>query len=162
MAMARSSTSEAAEDLAAVHCPDGHLNSPQAPACRVCGRAIVDRVIVRVHRPQLGRLCRQDAPDLPVTGSIVVGRQPEWHGHGGPPPLLISLTDPEQNLSRSHLQVSVSEWDVGVTDLGSRNGTVIQLPSGRRQQLEPHQRVIVVPSSVIILADIATLWFEVP
>lgn len=147
--------------LFAVSCPSRHLNPPEATSCRVCGRPVTPRQPVRVHRPQLGRLCRPGLPDLPVAGPMILGRRPEWHGPG-PSPQLVTVHDPVQNISRSHVSVSVSGWDVAVTDLGSSNGTRLELPNGQNRALVPHRPITIVPSTIIVLADILKIWFQVP
>ena len=144
-----------------VRCPDDHVNPPHATSCRVCGHEVTDRHPIQVQRPQLGRLCTPGLPDRPIVGPMLLGRRPEWPGPP-PSPDLVTIPDPEQSISRSHLAVSVSGWDVSVTDLGSSNGTRLDLPDGQNLTLVPHRPVVIVPSTTIVLADVVQIWFQVP
>jgi hypothetical protein len=51
---------------------------------------------------------------------------------------------------------------VSAIDLGSGNGSVVQLPTGKRVELRPRVPMIIEPSSVIILADVLTVAYELP
>ena len=104
----------------------GHLNHPQARYCHRTGQRLEGRVgpPVTGPRPPLGVLCVDDGVSWPLTGDLVVGRDPRRHDlvtDGTAESFL--LDDGSGELSRAHLLVTLRGWDIRVADLGSSNGT---------------------------------------
>ena len=60
-----------------------------------------------------------------VVGSVLVGRAPARDRARTPDAALLTVTSPSHDISRTHLEVSASGWDVVVTDLHSTNGTYV-------------------------------------
>ena len=69
-----------------------------------------------------------DGESVPLFGDTVLGRSPELdprvrRGEATP----LTLDDPTAEMSRCHALLRVNRWEVEVIDLGSRNGTALQM-----------------------------------
>lgn len=82
----------------------------------------------------------------PLSQPILVGRAPSVSKvSGGQIPRLLTIAGPDQDISRNHAQFAVAGGTVVVTDLHSRNGTLVVLPGRPPQQLRQGE-----PTSVIV------------
>lgn len=89
---------------------------------------------------------------------LVIGRAPSATALGGGKiPRLVTMTTPNQDISRTHAQISVEGGTVVVTDLHSSNGTIVILPGRPAQKLREGETTVVIPGTVIDLGDGATL-----
>ncbi|MGN7800857.1 FHA domain-containing protein [Leifsonia sp. 22587] len=97
----------------------------------------------------------------PLSSPVVVGRAPSATAvpslRGARP---VTLTSAEDDISRSHVAVAVEGDSVVVTDLHSRNGTMIVLPGNAPQKLRSGEPTTVVLGTVIDLGSGATLTVE--
>jgi len=97
----------------------------------------------------------------PLSAPVVVGRAPSVTAvpslRGARP---VTLTSAEDDISRSHVAVAVEGDSVVVTDLHSRNGTMIVLPGKSPQKLRSGEPTTVVLGTVIDLGSGATLTVE--
>lgn len=94
----------------------------------------------------------------PLDRPIIFGRSPSAErAPADNIPRLIALTTPDQQLSRNHAQVAVEGETVVVTDLHSRNGTLVVLPGKPPQQLRAGHPTPVVVGTIIDLGDGAML-----
>ena len=75
-------------------------------------------------------------------------------------PHLVQLASPGNDISRSHVRVSLENWFVQVTDLGSTNGTVVTLPGQPPVRLRPHDPFTILPGTSVSIADEITLRYE--
>ncbi|TFD30039.1 FHA domain-containing protein, partial [Cryobacterium cryoconiti] len=102
---------------------------------------------------------------LPGGGREALGQQPVVIGRapsvsqvpGGQLPRLVSLGGADQDISRNHVRVTVEGDTVVVTDLLSRNGTVIVLPGRPPQKLRKGEAASVLVGTVIDLGGGVTL-----
>jgi hypothetical protein len=102
---------------------------------------------------------------LPGGGREALGHQPVVIGRapsvsqvpGGQLPRLVSLGGADQDISRNHVRVTVEGDTVVVTDLLSRNGTVIVLPGRPPQKLRKGEAASVLVGTVIDLGGGVTL-----
>ena len=91
-----------------------------------------------------------------LDGTVVVGRAPSaTRVPAGNIPRLVTMTTPNQDISRPHAQISVE------TDLHSSNGTFVVLPGRSPQKLRAGEPTPVVVDTVIDLGDGATLTVRV-
>ena len=67
------------------------------------------------------------------------------------------MNTPNQDISRTHVEVSVEGGTVVVTDLHSSNGTTVTLPGMPSQRLRPGEPAAVILGAIIDLGDGATL-----
>jgi hypothetical protein len=113
-----------------VHCANGHFNDPAVPYCQLCGISMAQRTHVTVlgPRPPLGVLLLDDGATFRLDADYVVGREPHSNPAvtQGARPLRVSK--PAGGVSRQHLRVTLSGWTVHIVDLGSVNGTLLELP----------------------------------
>ncbi|HEX8508731.1 MAG TPA: FHA domain-containing protein [Propionibacteriaceae bacterium] len=109
----------------------------------------------------------QDFDDLPVatlvmsdgnrfdlSGPIRIGRAPSASTDESGV-LLVTVLSPEQDISRSHVQVEPWDGSVVVTDLRSTNGTILVRPggAGAGERLIADEPVLVPTGSVLELGD---------
>ena len=159
---------------AAVRPVDDDAGSPSATG-------IEDRTVVASDLAQLrakrragrGRPAAEEAPTPaffvelstggrePLDQPLVIGRAPSAAALGGDRiPRLITMTTPNQDISRTHAQISVEGGTVVVTDLHSRNGTIVTLPGRAAQKLREGETTPVIPGTIIDLGDGATLTVQ--
>jgi hypothetical protein len=97
----------------------------------------------------------------PLSAPVVVGRAPSVSAvpslAGARP---VTLTSAEDDISRSHVAVAVEGDSVVVTDLHSRNGTLIVLPGKSPQKLRAGEPTTVVVGTLIDLGSGATLTVD--
>jgi hypothetical protein len=85
---------------------------------------------------------------------LIVGRAPSVSQvSGGVLPRLISVAGTDQDISRNHLRFTVEGDTVVVTDLNSRNGTVIVLPGKAPQKLRGGESTSIIVGTVIDLGS---------
>jgi hypothetical protein len=133
-----------------VVCARQHFNDPNVRYCRQCGIGIEQRVgnVQRRPRPPLGVLVLDDGAGFTLDTNYVLGREPALDAEvaaGRARPLRIS--DPDGTVSRLHLRVSLVDWQVEVTDLGSANGSAVYPAAGPEARLMPHDPVIIEPGT---------------
>jgi hypothetical protein len=92
---------------------------------------------------------------------LVIGRAPSASTLGGGLiPRLITMTTVNQDISRTHAQIAVEGETVVVTDLHSRNGTLVTMPGRPAQKLREGEPTVVIPGTVVDLGDGATLTVQ--
>ncbi|MGN6274030.1 MAG: FHA domain-containing protein [Protaetiibacter sp.] len=93
--------------------------------------------------------------------ALVLGRSPSVSGvPGGQLPRLVTLSSGDQDISRSHVRIALEGGTVVVTDLHSRNGTSIVLPSGETQKLRGGEPTPVIVGTVVDLGGGVELQVE--
>jgi hypothetical protein len=129
-----------------VRCPLDHHNHPDAEYCSACGRKMginATAVFVKGPRPPLGLFLLNDGGSIPLTTDLLIGRDATTHDDvraGKRQPVL--LADTSNVVSRHHLAITLHDWTVTVTDLGSANGTrIINGRNGASGALTAHQPV---------------------
>lgn len=136
-------TGDAADEsnwVVGIRCPLDHHNHPEAGYCSQCGRKMgINATIsfVRGPRPPLGLFLLDDGGAIPIATDLLIGRDATTH-----PDVVagtrqaVLLTDASNVVSRHHLAITLHEWTVTVTDLGSANGTIlIDAQTGHAQPL---------------------------
>ena len=99
------------------------------------------------------QLERADRGRESLSVPVVIGRAPSVSpvaAASGPHPRLITILD-DKDISRSHLRVAVEGDVVVVTDLASKNGTLVTLPGGSPRKLRGNEPTVVLPGTVIDL-----------
>jgi hypothetical protein len=141
-------------------CPHGHPNPPGTTRCRECGDPIQDLRPRTVAQPVLALLRASDGAEAAVDRTVLVGRAPAQSVGAGA--RLLTVPSPEQDISRTHLQVTPDGWRVLVTDLHSTNGTLLLPPgSSERRLLTPGEPVAVELGSMLELADGVSVLVDV-
>ncbi len=145
----------------AVSCPLGHLSHPAAAACRVCGSAIVDRSVVWAPRPVLSVLRFDSGKSVELDRSLLIGRRPSATDRTSDFGL-VAVDDPESSVSRSHVELTVEDWQIAVTDLGSTNGTVVEAPGEDPIRLRAHEPHVIAPGVRVVLGGSVTFDLAPP
>ncbi len=144
-------------------CKNGHFNDPRAQYCGVCGIGMVQLSLVprQSHRPPLGLLLLDDGMTLRLDTDYVIGRSPE------PAPDVVAgtarpvrLTDTDGSVSRRHVRITLDQWDVKLTDLGSVNGTFIEEPDTPMRPLQRGETVTMLPGTKIQVGTERTFRYE--
>lgn len=133
----------------AVHCPARHPNPVHASHCRICASPIADRDQLIIPRPTLGWLTLSAVLAYPLDRDMVFGRSPSAPARAQQPPRLVVIGDQDEQMSRSHLHVTIIDWQVFAADLGSLNGTMITLPDRNPQQLRANEPTLIIPGTVV-------------
>lgn len=148
-----------------VYSPRGFFNHPDARYCSRTGvkmGASHTRVLVEGTRPPLGVLTLDDGTTLGVQWDTVVGRDPSIDARvaeGAAFPFVV--TDDARTVSRAHALLELVDWDVMISDLGSRNGTWVRTdPASTPTRLEPGERRVLHSGAVVWVGDRSFLYSE--
>jgi hypothetical protein len=98
------------------------------------------------------QLERHDGSRESLSRPVLIGRSPvaATAPASGPEARLITIVD-DPDISRTHLRVAVEGDAVVVTDLGSKNGTLITLPGSSPRKLRGSEPTVVLPGTLIDL-----------
>jgi hypothetical protein len=91
-----------------------------------------------------------------LDGPVVVGRMPSGSATAGVVPQLVTIAG-AKDISRSHVRFTIEGDSVVVTDLNSRNGTIVRQPGKNPQQLRASEPTVVLPDTVVDLGGGVTL-----
>jgi hypothetical protein len=133
-------------------CAFGHPNRPGSSRCRVCGQHVDNASPRLVQRPVLAQLVTATGARAEVNGTVLIGRAPSPRPGDGDAALL-SVSSPNSDISRTHVKVSVHDWDIVATDLNSTNGTTLVRPGQPPVRMMPGTPVTVEPGTVLDLGD---------
>lgn len=145
-----------------VGCKNGHFNDPAVAFCALCGSSMAQasRVPVWGSRPPLGVLVFDDGTTCALTQDQVVGRAPDTDeavaaGQARPVPLRGPL------VSRLHARLVLRDWQVGIVDTGSANGTYLQ-PHGHADwtRLVPGAVTALVPGASVAIGGHRVRYFS--
>lgn len=93
---------------------------------------------------------------------MLIGRSPIVSGEvRGRIPELVAVASPDQDVSRTHLEVRLEGWQVLVIDRDSTNGTTVELPGREPQRLRPDHPFPLPVGAVVSLAGEVDFTFEV-
>ncbi|WP_141847894.1 FHA domain-containing protein [Lapillicoccus jejuensis] len=146
----------------AVRCPQGHPNPPYAGSCRACGAPVPDQQPVRIARPPLGVLRLSSGDTVTLDRGVLLGRAPRTPDvPAGDRPHVVKVASPRKDVSRTHLEVTLDEWQVLVRDLQTTNGTTVALPGQAPVLLRSDEPRLIEPGTRISLADEVEVTFEV-
>lgn len=100
------------------------------------------------------QLVISDGTVVDLTQPVRIGRAPSPDGADADV-LLVTVRSPQQDISRTHLEVSEQEGQVVVTDLRSTNGTTVTVPGdGELPQRLPSGAPVAIPlGSVLDIGD---------
>ena len=106
------------------------------------------------HAPSLPlgptlQLERADGSREALNRPVLIGRSPAASGSASEARLITIVDDPD--ISRTHLRVAVEGDAVVVTDLGSKNGSIITLPGAAPRKLRASEPTVVLPGTLIDL-----------
>ncbi|MBK5250416.1 MAG: FHA domain-containing protein, partial [Actinomycetales bacterium] len=106
-------------------------------------------------------LAVSSGPRVVLDRPVLIGRAPESSRFAGnSAPRLVTVPSPQQDISRTHVEVRLEGGGVIVTDLGSTNGTVVEIPDSDPRRLHPGEGVPVPVGTLIDLGDGITVLVE--
>ncbi|GAA1409355.1 hypothetical protein AUR04nite_22300 [Glutamicibacter uratoxydans] len=146
-------------------CSGGHPNPPESTSCRTCHVKLSGQA-TRVRQPSMGRMFVTEQSSGPgsthlLTRSVIIGRQPVYKGPAGASePKLMKVLSPNNDISRSHVQVKIDGWHVELVDLGATNGTVLLREGQSPRRLGTKEAVLLLSGDVADLGDGVTLSFK--
>lgn len=93
--------------------------------------------------------------------TVIIGRRPRsTRASGANLPHLIAVESPQQDISRSHLEVRPEGDTVVVIDLHTTNGSTLLRPGADPVRLHPGEQTLVLSGDVVDLGDGVTVAFE--
>ena len=148
------------QQILARTCAHGHANPPSRETCAVCD-APLDGDAELAVRPPLGRVVVSTGQTVELDRPVVVGRRPRSpRTQSAELPRLVTVPSPQQDISRSHLEITLEGWHVLVSDMATTNGTTLLRTGQPPRRLHPSEPVLVVDGDVVDLGDGVTLVFE--
>jgi hypothetical protein len=108
-----------------------------------------------------GRIVLASGDVVTLDRPVIVGRRPRAQRvQGDVLPHLVTVPSPEQDVSRSHLEVRVEGRHVLVVDLDTTNGSVLHRTGTPPLRLSPGEAVLVLNGDIVDIGDGVTLLFE--
>ncbi|MDF2507158.1 MAG: hypothetical protein K0Q52_1017 [Microbacterium sp.] len=124
--------------------PTEVLDVPAVPGTASAGR-------IRLSTGQVAALDR----------TVIIGRRPRsTRASGANLPHLIAVESPQQDISRSHLEVRPEGDTVVIIDLHTTNGSTLLRPGADPMRLHPGEQTLVLSGDVVDLGDGVTVAFE--
>lgn len=150
---AQASPAAVGPQVLAVLCEQGHPNATHASSCRVCSSPL-GSTAVTVPRPSLGRIVLSTGEEVTLEQDIIIGRRPRSSaGAGRQPARLVIVPSPHKQISRSHCELRIDDWDVRLHDLGSNNGTYLTRPGQAPVRLDENVPTVLKPGDVVELGE---------
>lgn len=110
------------------------------------------RIVVRTPRVRF-RLTFGNGEDHQVVGHSLLGRRPTPQP-GEESPRLITISDPERSVSKTHLELGIENGTLWISDRWSSNGTVLITPHGVGRICDPGRRYEVEAGSTVEIGDV--------
>lgn len=116
---------------------------------------------VPARRPARGRIRLSTGRVVELERPVIIGRRPKsTRTTGADLPTLVAVDSPDQDISRSHVEIRAEGEHVLVTDLDTTNGTVLLRGGNEPVRLHPNEPTMVVTGDVLDLGDGVTVTFE--
>lgn len=108
-----------------------------------------------------GRIRMSTGQVVALDRTVIIGRRPRsTRASGANLPHLIAVESPQQDISRSHLEIRPEGDTVVVIDLHTTNGSTLLRPGADPVRLHPGEQTIVLTGDVVDLGDGVTVAFE--
>ena len=149
---------------------------PRHPQARVTGphaevgvlRAVPDVPLVETaaRAPGVGIERKRERPQetmvvVDLDRTVIIGRRPRsTRASGENMPHLVAVDSPQQDISRSHLEIRPEADSVVVIDLRTTNGSTLLRPGADPVRLHPGEQTLVLSGDVVDLGDGVTVTFE--
>lgn len=135
-------------------CASGHVNAPGTTGCVVCGAPVDDRSAAQRRRPEVAVAVLPSGERVPLGRGVVLGRRPRSRRvEDGRVPRLVTVESPSEDISRSHLELRVDDWNLVAVDLSSTNGTLLLREGSAPQRLRPEAATILQLGDRLDLGD---------
>lgn len=147
-------------EVLARSCFFSHANPPARSTCGQCGGGLSPTAQL-VERPSLGRVEVSTGESVDLSVPVVVGRFPQAQATASPvAQRLVTVPSPNQDISRSHLEIRLDGWHVLLVDLDTVNGTTLLRAGQPPRRLQPSEPTLVAVGDVADLGDGVTLSFQ--
>ncbi|MFZ4433960.1 MAG: FHA domain-containing protein [Microthrixaceae bacterium] len=93
-------------------------------------------------------LCFDTGEEIPLEPRILIGRDPEV-ADGDPEARLVPIADADRSVSKTHLEITLSNGTVHVSDRGSTNGSALLDPAGEPTPLDATTPVPLEPGATV-------------
>lgn len=108
-----------------------------------------------------GRIRMSTGQVVALDRTVIIGRRPRsTRASGANLPHLIAVESPQQDISRSHLEIRPEGDTVVVIDLHTTNGSTLLRPGADPVRLHPGEQTLVLSGDVVDLGDGVTVAFE--
>lgn len=108
----------------------------------------------------LGRLELSTGRTVLLDRGVVIGRRPRATRVGDDVPQLVTVDSPNQDISRSHIEVRREGESAVVTDLDTTNGTVLHRDGSTPMRLHPGEATMLLDGDVLDLGDEVTATYR--
>lgn len=113
------------------------------------------------RQPSRGRITLSTGRVVELERTVVIGRRPKsTRTSGADLPVLVAVDSPQQDISRSHVEIRSEGEHVLVTDLNTTNGSVLLRGGQEPVRLHPGEATMVVSGDVLDIGDGVTVTFE--
>jgi hypothetical protein len=137
------------------------ISLAQAQALRTADPQTAPPPLAPPRPPAPGRLRVSTGQVVPLNRTVVLGRRPRSTRITGTDlPHLIAVESPQQDISRSHVELRVEGDSIIATDLHTTNGTVLLRSGSDPVRLHPGEGTVVVSGDVLDLGDGITVAVE--
>jgi len=121
-------------------------------------------VLTAVDEPataSTGRIHLSTGQVIELDRTVIIGRRPRsTRASGSTMPHLVALESPQQDISRSHLEIRPESDSVVVIDLHTTNGSTLLRPGADPVRLHPGEQTLVLDGDTVDLGDGVTVRFE--
>ncbi|WP_439591907.1 FHA domain-containing protein [Microbacterium sp.] len=108
-----------------------------------------------------GRIRVSTGQVVTLDRTVIIGRRPRsTRASGANLPHLIAVDSPQQDISRSHLEIRPEGDTVVVIDLHTTNGSTLLRPGADPMRLHPGEQTLVLSGDVVDLGDGVEVAFE--
>ncbi|WP_426185546.1 FHA domain-containing protein [Microbacterium sp. TWP3-1-2b2] len=108
-----------------------------------------------------GRVRVSTGQVITLDRTVIIGRRPRsTRASGADLPHLVAVESPQQDISRSHLEIRPEGDTVVVVDLHTTNGSTLLRPGADPMRLHPGEQTLVLSADVVDLGDGVTVTFE--
>lgn len=117
--------------------------------------------VIPVTPAAAGRVRVSTGQVVTLDRTVIIGRRPRsTRASGADLPHLIAVESPQQDISRSHLEIRPEGDTVVVVDLHTTNGSTLLRPGADPLRLHPGEQTLVLSGDVVDLGDGVTVAFE--
>ncbi|WP_136057377.1 FHA domain-containing protein, partial [Microbacterium sp. K24] len=117
--------------------------------------------VIPVAPGATGRIRVSTGQVVALDRTVIIGRRPRsTRASGANLPHLIAVESPQQDISRSHLEIRPEGDTVVVIDLHTTNGSTLLRPGADPIRLHPGEQTLVLSGDVVDLGDGVKVAFE--
>lgn len=147
--------------VASLLCEQGHVQRPGGSVCSRCRSPLSADSLEERQRPEFAFAVLPSGERIPLGRGAVFGRRPRSSRmQGVRVPHLVTLSSPHEDISRSHLEITIEDWSVLATDLDSTNGTMLLRDNQAPVRLRPGVATNLVHGDRLDLGDGVVLTLE--